>query len=69
MTLSHRTGAGRTHRADQNSGDLHLAWVLRWMPETRGIALEEMQAHLRAPAAAKVAYAHAGELEGLVNIK
>ena len=48
---------------------LHLAWVLRCMPETRGITLEEMQAHLRVPVA-KLTYVHrGGELESLVSIR
>ena len=48
---------------------LHLIWVLRFVPETRGISLEEMQSHL-AYAAGKASHAQyrgGGELEELVG--
>lgn len=55
---------------------LHLVWVLTTVPETRGVALEDMQAHLAgggggagatdARAVGRLRRRGDGELEGLV---
>eukprot|EP01052_Picozoa_sp_SAG31_P009763 SAG31_NODE_521_length_14624_cov_34.536867_5_plen_474_part_00 len=48
---------------------LHLTWVLKFMPETRGVSLESMQAHLAPDAtkSARVWHRNGGELEELVG--